>query len=182
MRVLKLYFTPCPVAKKLLKCGSHIGFKVKDDSICHVFKLESDYKPRIEGKDVKVSLNSTSKCIFLETRKCIVRELLTRFYLVNFKVHRDRVIAVVIIAGKNWRIPNPEEYGPCLISVEEIKPEDLVFNEKEYFIAREFLESGYFKYRRRSKLESLAANLGYSKSQLSYILRRIVGKALAQIV
>ena len=66
--------------------------------------------------------------------------------------------------------------------MEEVRLEDLVFNEKEYIIAREFLESGYFRYRRRSKLEVLAANLGYSKSQLSYILRRITGKALTHIV
>ena len=182
MRVLKLYFTPCPAARRLLRYGSHAGFKVKDDTIYHVFKLEGDYKPRISGENVKVILNSTSKCIFLETRNCIVKDLLTRFYLASFKVHRDRVIAVVIVAGKNWKLPSPEEYGPCLISVEEIKLEDLVFNEKEYAIAREFLEKGYFRYRRKSKLEALAANLGYSKSQLSYILRRIMGKALAQIV
>jgi hypothetical protein len=179
VRLLKLYYTPCPAAAEILQHAFHVGFRVKGGSVSHVFRLRGSGRPRlrIEGASVSVS----SRCVFLETRKCLLKDLLERFHVVSFKVHRDYVVVILAVGGRNCRLPRAEEYGPCLLRVEEVKPCDIEFTPEDLRVVEALEDAGYLKYRRSSRLGDIARRLGVPKSRLAYIVRRVAKKALVHV-
>ncbi len=184
MRVLKLYLAPCPMAREILKHADHIGFRVKGDTVSHVFRVRKrGGKPQIKQfNGSRIVFNSTSQCVILETRKCIVRELLENSYLASFKVHEDYIVAVVAVSRGWFKRIESEPGGPCLIRVEEVKVSDLIMSKSEVEAALRLLQSGFFRYRRSSGLREIASRMGIPKSRLSYIVRRIAAKALVRVV
>ena len=180
MRILKLYYTPCPVAREFLRAGRHLGFKVKGDRVSHLFKIEGDIRPRksLEEGISRVNYNSSSRCVVFESRACIIRDLLERFHVISIRIHKDCIVAVVVASGGNSKIPKPPGSGPCLLKVEELRPEDVMFIGDEAAVARKLIEEGYFSYPRGVSLSELSKRLGVPKSRLSYVIRRIAKKAL----
>jgi len=183
LRVVKLYYTHCPLGRSVIKEGFHMGFKFKGDSVSHVIKLDNEGKAReLRRRGVRAFYNGNSKCLIFETKRCLVKDLYSKFHVVSVRVHKDYIVAVVLLAGKGGKIPRSFEYGPCLIKAEEVACEESYLKPEEVELARSLMEEGLFDYPRRTNLSSLARKENKPKSTLVYAVRRIVRKTLNQVI
>jgi len=189
MKYYRIAIPLCPAMSEALKSYEHVGFRISGREVVHVLVRGSggarghgdpgnSGASIARGHGIGVRKYRKGGYMVVRSRGCVLREILSNFYVCTIRVTATGIAAIVAVPENEVDRFNRVVSGRCRASVEELAITPILTKEEGELlkIARDLYETP-----RKATLTGPATKLGIPKSSLSYRLRRVLMKLLIML-
>ncbi|MEM1610766.1 MAG: helix-turn-helix domain-containing protein [Sulfolobales archaeon] len=188
MKFYKVVIPLCPTMSEILRDHDHVGFRLSRNEMIHILMGRAGEKQNrgdntqainiYRAHGIRLRRYRRGGYTILRSRGCVLRDILTNFYVNSIRVTREGVVAIVAVPESEINGFLRSISGRCKASVEEL-PMSPVLTEEENMLLK--MARGLYESPRRISLSELSEKLGIPKSNLSYRLRKAIKKILILI-
>jgi len=186
MKYYRIAIPMCPAMSETLKSYEHVGFRISGREVIHILvrgtggagghgSPGNSGASIARGHGIGVRRYRKGGYMVVRSRGCILREILSNFYVCTIRVTATGIVAIVAVPESEVDRFNRAVSGRCRASVEELAITPILTKEEGELlkVARHLYETP-----RKATLTELATKLGIPKSNLSYKLRKILRKLI----